>query len=200
MNIRIHIYTGGIFLINRKKLPIYLFVFFLGIIAGAVYMSFSDGENEMLDYLSRCFESFSDTNNKFKIFKNSLFDNIKLLIVIFACSFFKFGWVGTYLCCLFKGFSNGFTTAAFVKYYGIRGLLVPVSSIFSTIVFLPAFIALCLYSAAFFNYKKDKSMLGKFLFFQLLCLAVFCAVSFFDGYVTTTFIKILKPFICQISS
>ena len=174
---------------------------FAGIIAGAAYMAASAGENELYEYLSRCFDSFSADNNRFLIFKNSFADNIRLVIIITACSFFRLGAAGSLGCCLFKGFTSGFTTAAFVKYYGIRGLLVPISSIFSTIVFLPSLIIFCACSADFSlaGGKKDKSRLGRFLILAAICTLIFCIASFFDGYVTSTFIKLMRPFICKIS-
>lgn len=184
---------------NIKRLILYASVIclFLGIVAGAVYMANSGGDSELYEYLSRYFESFSAEGRRFEIFKNSLSDNIKFILVITFCAFFRLGVAGTLGCCVFKGFTSGFTTAAFVKYYGIRGLLVPLSSLLSTVIYLPVFVIFCTYSASFSLSRDKKNMLGKFLLFVLMCFTVFSVISFFDGYVTTTFIKLLKPFVCK---
>lgn len=186
----------------KNKMIIYAAIFCLiaGIIAGAVYMAYSGSGEELYNYLTNFFDGFSADGKRFEIFKNSMSDNLKLYIIITACAFFKAGAAGALACCAYKGFASGFTTAAFVKYYGIRGLLVPLSSLFSGIIYMPVLIIFCTYSAAFSlaRGKKGKNALGKFLFFSLICLTIFCIVSFFDGYVTTTFIKLLKPFVCKI--
>lgn len=186
-------------MIYNKKFMIFAasICLFAGIAAGAAYMAASAGENELYEYLTRCFDGFSANNNRFEIFKNSLSDNLKLIVAITACSFFRLGAVGSLGCCLFKGFTCGFTTAAFVKYYGVRGLLVPISSVFATAVFIPPLIIFCACSADFSLTcgKKDRGRLASFLTLAAICAIFFCVASFFDGYVTSTLIKLLRPFI-----
>lgn len=185
---------------EKAMIGITVIIMFAGALTGALYMAYSNADNELYTYLSQFFESFSADANRFTIFKNSLGDNLKIVLLLALCGFFKFGVVGSLGCCAVKGFINGFTTAAFVRYYGIKGLLVPLSSLLSTVMFIPVFILFCAFSACF-SLKKDKrnkNSIGFFLIFSLLCLTVFCLVSVFDGYVTTTFMKLAKPFIIKI--
>lgn len=171
-----------------------------GVTAGAFYMAYSGGGDELYGYLNTFFESFAEDKKYFEIFKNSMIGNIKLCLFIIVCAFFRPGAVCTLACCLFKGFASGFTTAAFVKFYGIEGLLVPLSSLFASLLYIPALLFFCAYSAVFSvsGGKRDKNAVGRFLLFSVVCFTVFCIASFFDGYVTTSFIKLLKPFICKI--
>ncbi len=160
-------------------------------------MANSNSDDEIYAYLSRFFENFSADENRFVIFKNSIWDNLKLLIFVAFCGFFKFGLVGILTASVTKGFISGFTTATFVRYYAARGLLVPLASALSSIIFIPTFIIFCTVSAKFSSERKTKKSIGLFFCVCLICLTIFCVVSFFDGYVTTTFIKLLKPFIVK---
>lgn len=184
---------------NTKKIFMFATIscIFIGIISGSVCMSVSSCENEMYEYLMRCFDSFSNSGNRFDIFKNSLSGNLKLFSVITVCAFFKFGIAGSLFCCFFKGFTSGFTTAAFVKYYGINGLIVPLSSSLSALFILPVTVFFSAYSANFAlkKHSKDKDELGKFLLLSLICFFIFFAASLADGYVTPVFIKLLRSFL-----
>lgn len=174
-------------------------IFILGALAGVFYMAFSNTNDDLYLYLSGFFENFSESANRFGIFKNSLADSFRISIILIICGFFKLGIIGSMGCCASKGFISGFTTAAFVRYYGARGLLVPLSSLLSTLIFIPVFLFFCTYSSCFSlkKPKRDKNSFGFFLIFALICITIFCIVSFMDGYVTTTFMKLFKPFIVK---
>jgi len=185
---------------EQKLLIIVLTAFICGIIAGALHMAFSAENTELYSYLNNFLNSISNTTDKFAIFKRSLSDNLKLLLIITLCGFFKFGFAGSFFCCSAKGFAIGFTTSAFLRYYGIRGLLIPLSSLLSTIIFLPIFIIFCAYSSYFsLKCKKtEKKFTAFFLIFSLICFSIFCVTSFSDAYLTTTFMKILSPYLGEI--
>lgn len=182
---------------NIRKIFVYASVacIFTGIIAGAVCMSVSSCERELYDYIVRCFDT-SGANARFEIFKNALAGNFKIFLIITACAFFKAGAAATLLCCVFKGFLSGFTAAAFVKYCGGKGLLMPLSYSLSTVVLLPVIVAFSSVSATFAVKKlsRDKSDVGRFLLFSLLCLCMFFLSSLADGYVTPVLIKLVRPF------
>ena len=185
---------------EHKLIFIMLGAFITGIISGALYMALSPDDNSLYSYLNSFLESMSGGVDKFAVFKNSLSDNLKILLVVTICGFFKFGVLGNISCCTFKGFVTGFTTSAFLRYYGSKGLLVPLSSTFSTIIFLPIFIIFCAYSSYFsLNCKKrEKKFTAFFLLFSIICFSIFCVVSFFDGYLTTTFMRLISPILGQI--
>ena len=168
---------------------------FLGALAGMLYMAFSGTDDGLYSYLSQFLTGFPAAENRCSVFKHSLADTFKIAAVLTACGFFKFGIIGTLACCAIKGFVSGFTTAAFVRYYSLRGLLVPLSSLMSTILFIPVFILFSACSASFSLKKNEKNSVGSYLLLSLIFLTIFCVISFMDGYVTTTFMKLLKPFI-----
>lgn len=187
---------------NTKKILLgtSIICIFIGIISGSVCMALSDGDTEFYNYLMRCFDSFSVDCKHFDIFKNSFFGGIKLFLIITLCAFFKAGVLGSLGCCAFKGFTSGFTTAAFVKYYGISGLLMPLSYMLSTIVLLPIVVLFSTYSASLALNKDEREIeqIGHFLCFALLCVGMLLIIALLDGYVTPTLIKFLRPFICKV--
>ena len=173
---------------------------FSGAFAGALYMALSSADGELYSYLMRFFQSLSEGIDKFSIFKNSLRDNLGVFLFVLICGMFRFGIVGSAAACAAKGFAGGFTAAAFVRYYGAKGMLVSLASFPASLIYMPTFIAFCTFSACFSvtPHKKEKSNLGAYLLFSLICFTIFCVASFFDGYVTTTFVKLLRPFIVKI--
>lgn len=186
-------------LLKTEKVMLFIIsgLLIAGAFAGALYMAYSEADNDLYVYLSSFFDNMSDNSNRFGIFKNSLADSFRIFLLVTVCSFFRAGAAGTLACCAVKGFAGGFTTAAFVRYYGARGLFVPLSSLLSTLIFIPVFVLFCTYSSCFALKKneRDKNTVRTFLVFALIVLIVFCLVSFMDGYVTTAFMKLLKPFI-----
>lgn len=185
---------------GQKLIIILLTSFICGIIIGAFHMAFSAENTELYSYLNNFLNSITNTTDKFAIFKSSFSDNLKLLLIITLCGFFKFGFLGNIFCCSAKGFTIGFTTSSFLRYYGIRGLLIPLSSFLSTIIFLPVFIIFCAYSSYFSLKckKNEKKITAFFLIFSLICFSIFCVVSFSDAYLTTTFMKIFSPYLGEI--
>lgn len=175
-------------------------ILFLGVIAGTFYMALSKADGELYAYLMRFFEGLSNEIDKFAIFKNSLFDNIGMCVLIMIFGFFKPGIVGTMLVCAARGFAGGFTAAAFVRYYGMKGLFVSLASFPTSLIYFPTLVAFCAFSSCFSvnNRRKEKDKIAFYVLFSLIFFAVFCVASFFDGYVTTTFMKLLKPFVVKV--
>lgn len=198
-------YKGVFYLRNyfeKEKIILFLQVFmlFAGAFVGALYMALSSADSELYSYLMRFFQSLSEGIDKFSIFKNSLRDNLGIFIFILVCGMFRFGIIGSAAVCAAKGFVGGFTASAFVRYYGAKGMLVSLASFPASLIYLPTFIAFCSFSSCFslLHDKKEKSKMGTYFLFSLICLTIFCVVSFFDGYVTTAFVKLLRPFIVNL--
>jgi len=188
----------NVFLKKEKMiLVIAVAVLFLGVLTGALYMAHSETDSSLYEYLNNFFETFCADENRFSIFKNALADNLKIVIIITLCGFFKFGTAGVLAVLGIKGFVSGFTTAAFVRYYAMKGLLVPLASLVSSILFIPALVLFSTYAVVFSLKKKNKNDIGIFLLCALLCFTIFCVVSFFDGYVTTIFMKLFRTFIVK---
>ena len=174
-------------------------LFCAGIVTGACNLVQTGGETEsaLHDYLNGFFQGFAADQSRFSVFVSSLSQNLELFGLLFLCSFFRLGIPLIGAGVFAKGFICGFTTAAFARYYGFRGLLIPAASIFSNLLFLPSMLAfsVCGIWLAAKKQKRDKNVLRSFFLLSAICLTIFCVKSFFDGYVTTTFIKLLIPFV-----
>lgn len=181
--------------INREKIFFVILagVMIIGVIIGAVYMALSDADDGIYSYLTGFLEGFD--KNCFEIFKNSLTDNLKLLFFTAMCGFFKAGVAGVFCGVGIKGFITGFTVSSFIRYYGMRGIMIPLSTVLPNLIFIPALLIFAAYSASFSLQRKNKENMGRFLIICLVFMIVFCIVSFLDGYLTTIFVKLVKSFV-----
>ncbi len=164
-------------------------VFALGVTLGSVYSGTmaETAVEELRGYITEYFES--GPGNRRTIFFTSLFDNLKLFALLFAGGFINPGIILGLGINLIEGFITGFTAATLVKLLGFKGFLLGSSSIFSAIIFVAALAFYSAYSADF-GLSKRKNEYGakkEFFIFSILALAIFCIASFFDGYITTTF-------------
>ena len=182
--------------LNLKKtwLAGLLVVLIAGVSVGAMYAAKAAGETDqtLTAYLDGYFQSVQFQNNNMTVFKTALADNFKLFLVIFICGFFRLGVIGAAACVGVKGFISGFTTAALVKYYGAKGLLVNLCGLPATLLLFPVLIFFAVQSAgfAFAREKWNKSSVGRYLLLSLVCLTIFCISAFADGFLTTTFMKL----------
>lgn len=185
--------------INREKFffIILTVVMLTGVVVGTVYMALSDADSGLYSYLTGFLESFGENGKNFEIFKNALKDNLKIWLFVSLCGFFRAGTAGNVAVSGLKGFISGFTVSAFIRYYGLRGLIIPMSMIGADIVFIPAFLIFSACSCSYSLQKKSKENTGHFLILCLIFMTIFCVTALFEGYVTTTFIKLMKRFVVK---
>ncbi len=182
----------------KKWIYIIFTLFIIGVCSGTVYSITltQDADNSVNRYLVSYFEQLNSVTNHFEILKNSIYDYMKLFTLIFLCSFIRPGIVLIGSSVILKGFITGFTAASFIKYYGTGGLLAQAAALPSTLIFVPA-LTLFAASAAIFcinRHRSDKSKFRTFMTLSICCLTIFCAVSFLDAFVTTTFMKFFSSF------
>lgn len=188
------------FIINDKKYIyqktlIMLIIYVIGIIGGAIYCSLlsEQFDDSLSSYLLNFFSQLKDEPAYLETFKSSLLKNLRLFFIIYIMSFFRIGAFGIMSTVAIKGFVSGFASGVFIKYYGIKGLLLSISPIFSNFLFIPAFLLLASASAIMASDRKnaDKVQKRKYLILAICCLTIFCASSVLDSFLTTTFMKFL---------
>lgn len=167
----------------------------VGVVLGSVYLEKMGQADSVKTYLGTFFTGLLQTSNNWTVFQNTLREYGILFVAVFLAGFFKPGWILTLAMVLKKGFVVGFTSASLLKSYGIKGILGIVSTMPGILIALPALI---IFSAVSLNFsinpeKKEKNMLVSYLFFSILMLAIFCMASLAEGYLTTTFMKMLLP-------
>lgn len=168
-----------------------------GVIAGSIYMnniSVQMGEG-IASYLSSFLNNMQQNTDSFLIFKNSFKNNIITALIIFASGFFKLGVGVTAAMIIRKGFIVGFTAASFIKFYGIKGILVMLSMIPSIIIIIPALLLFASVSLDFsFNTQnRQKKSVGLYCLFAAITILIFCLSSLAEGYITTFLIHFAAP-------
>lgn len=171
-------------------------VFTAGIVLGSICLMKTNAGAE--DGLRTYFSSFLTASqvgvDKFGIFKNAVKENIVYLIIVFAAGFFRIGVIFIAAALVRKGFIMGFTAAACVKIFGIKGILVTAAMLPGILLIIPSFVALSAVSAdlSLHSEKKQKKIIISYIFFTIIIMAIFCAAAFLEGYLTTIFMKWLS--------
>ncbi len=168
-----------------------------GVIAGSVYLvksSASSGEG-IKAYIENFFAMIAENKNSMEVFKNSLIEGVISLGIIFAMGFFRLGFVITGAVLVRKGFIMGFTAASFFKFYGLRGMLVMLSTTPTVIITLPALLLFSTVSVkiSLIKEKKQKNLIFSYIFLLAAMISIFCVASLAEGYLTTTFMNWLSP-------
>lgn len=178
-----------------KKTFAMLFFYLIGVICGSVYCSFlpQHQDSSLISYLSDFFVRIEDGLIYSQILKSSLLKNFGIFLVIFILSFFRFGGIGIILSVMSKGFSAGFASGLFAKYYGAKGILICLSSSCSSFLFIPVLLFFSASSAMMSSDRRnaDKFEKRKYLLLSICCLTIFCVCSVLDSFLTTTFMKLI---------
>ena len=182
----------------RKQTYISFTFFVIGIVLGAAYCVLlkADSDTSLCSYFEKYFTSIQNGSDRSLILKNALLSYVRLFALIFVSSFARPGIILSLGTVTAKGFTSGFTTASAVKYYGIKGLLVPVSSFISLLIYLPALLILTAGSinCSQTHYRGEKRNIRLFLTLAICCLTIFCAAAFSDAFITTTFMKLFSAY------
>lgn len=189
------------FIVNDKKYIyqktlLMLTIYMMGIVAGAVYCTLlsSQSDDSLYSYLSGFFIRIKEELPYLKTLKSSLFKNLRLFFILYILSYFRLGSVGIMSTVGIKGFVSGFASGAFIKYYGMKGLLLSLSPLFSNFLFIPSFLVLSSASFIMASERKnsDKTKKRKYVLLAICCLTIFCVSSVLDSFLTTTFMKLIS--------
>lgn len=172
------------------------FILAAGVILGSLYLSkigadYGDGIKVYLDG----FIQSGAERDCFAVFKKALKENLLSLAVVFAAGFFRFGMIFTAASVIRRGFVIGFTASSFIKFYGLKGLLIMSATMPSVLIIVPAFLIFAAVSAKFSvsKEKNQKKFIISYIFFTFFIFTIFCAAALSEGYLTTTFMKWIFP-------
>ncbi len=179
-------------------LGLFIFILMCGVALGSAYMIKHNSSYEGLtEYLTEYLKNTVSNVNKREVIKNALKSNMIMLGVIFFAAFFKIGFLVAGACLLRKGFVVGFTAASFMEAFGLKGVVVSLSYLPGFVLIIPAFVLFCSISSAI-SLKKEKfqrKIIFSYIFFTIFIITIFCAASFFEGYLTTIFMTKFAQFI-----
>lgn len=185
---------------EKKNTGTYILLFIAlgaGVILGSAYLLRSwDGMGEGIrGYLDGIMETAAENAGWLSSFKSSFVSNLLTFAVIFIMGFFRFGFLGTGLIIIRKGFVTGFTAASFLQAYGIKGIMAMIAASPSSLATVPALLIFSAASVAFSmkENKFQKKNIFSYIFFAIFIISIFCAASLLEGFLTTTFTKWLIP-------
>lgn len=181
----------------RRWIYISFIFFIIGITIGAVYCVVLDAEadSSLNNYLIKYFSNIKGENSSITVFKNALIGYARLTVIIYLCAFVRPGAVGSIAAVMIKGFTSGFTNASLIKYFGVKGLLIPGVSFLTVVLYLPALLAMAAGSVncSLNRYRGERGQLKAFTCLAICCFTIFCAASLSDAFITTTFMKLIAP-------
>ncbi len=166
----------------------------LGAALGAVYYvnRFTKGD-DIINYLDGFISSLHNGLDYGSVAWRSV-KNSMLIVGIFAvCSFFRLGLIPVTITVIRQGFVCGFANAVFIGTYGFRGLVLTAARLPENILYFAALLiggaAAC--AASVLKPEKDKMFFKKLLIFFFFSCSIFCASAAAQGFLTTTFMKML---------
>ncbi|KAB3527375.1 stage II sporulation protein M [Alkaliphilus serpentinus] len=204
----------NLFIKNLKEnLFIYFFVFFcllIGISIGAFTIKVVDlhQKQELISYLKGFFRLLDETGlRSMDIFKESIFNNIQLLVLSWLMGLVIIGIPIVLLVVVFKGFVIGFTVGLIIDEFKFYGVLLFILGIFpQNLLLVPAFIIAAVTSIVFgitvikAKIKKNKTFkLSKLIFtytsIYLVILLMVIMGSLIESFIVPSFIKLIANYI-----
>lgn len=174
-----------------------IFLLVIGVTVGSVYLAKNsvDMAEGIKNYIGSFCTSVTENKNSMTVFKNSVQSNLLCIGIIFLMGFFRFGFIVTGAIIIRKGFIIGFTTASFVKFYGMKGMLIMLSTMPTILITIPALLLLSVVSIKYSlnPEKKSKKIIFSYIFFLIIIISIFCVASLSEGYLTTTFMSLISP-------
>lgn len=163
---------------------------FLGVL---YYVNQYSGSGDIKTYLDNIVSGMKNGADCMGIMLKTIRGRILLTAVICLCALVRPGIAGIGVIAGRQGFIYGFTHAAFIAEYGFGGVLITLSRLPAAV---PAVLALAVWGA--FNaalsvriYDKGKKFKIFYIIFLLCIITTFCAASAAEGFIGTTFMKII---------
>ncbi len=90
-----------------------------------------------------------------------------------------------------RGFVIGYTAAGFCRVYGLKGVTACVALFPEMVFFIPVLAIFSSFSLkmSFLSHENKKVFFGKYIFSVIFFLSVFCGISVFQTFLTTTFMR-----------
>ena len=166
----------------------------VGAAAGAIYYvnRFTNGD-DIINYLDGFIVSLHQGMDNGSIVWRSIKSSMLIIGIFTVCAFFRAGVIPAVLIVIRQGFVCGFANAVFIGTYGYRGLITTVARLPESILYFAALLiggaAACV--SAVLKPDKNTKFFKKLLVFLIFSFSTFCASAAAQGFLTTTFMKIL---------
>lgn len=185
-------------------------LFILGVLAGAITIKIIGPEknNDVMLFLNSLFKAIDNNSlNSISIFKQSLIDNYKAILILWISGILYLGIIVSPAIMLFRGFVLGFSVGFFVYEYGLKGFLFSILGIFpQNLIIIPGIISIASVSMAFSlsSMKKKKirlknnTRLSQIVDYSLIILAFSSVIfigSIIEAYIAPIFLRFLTEYL-----
>lgn len=185
-------------------------LFILGVLAGAITIKIIGPEknNDVMLFLNSLFKAIDNNSlNSISIFKQSLIDNYKAILILWISGILYLGIIVSPAIMLFRGFALGFSVGFFVYEYGLKGFLFSILGIFpQNLIIIPGIISIASVSMAFSlsSMKKKKirlknnTRLSQIVDYSLIILAFSSVIfigSIIEAYIAPIFLRFLTEYL-----
>ncbi|MGN0182091.1 MAG: stage II sporulation protein M [Candidatus Ornithomonoglobus sp.] len=172
-----------------------LAVLAFGAAAGGVYyVNRYNYSTDIKSYLDSFLENAANGMNCRSIMLGAIKSNMLTFAVLLAGILFRFG--GVIICAelIRRGFITGFTAAAMMRVYGGKGLVMAICQLPGMLLLIPAAALFAAVNTAMSlkRIQTEKNFVIIYIFFAAAVIATFCAAAFCEGYLTTTFMKLIS--------
>ena len=166
----------------------------LGAAFGALYYvnRFTKGD-DIINYLDGFISSLHQGVDNGSIVWRSVKNSVLIVGIFGICAFFRLGVIPVTAAVIRQGFVCGFANAVFIGSYGYRGLMLTAARLPENILYFAALLigGAAASAAAVLKPEKDKKFFKKLLIFLAFSCSTFCASAAAQGFLTTTFMKML---------
>lgn len=177
-----------------KYTVIVLVLFTVAIICGSVSAGMIAGEemDTLINYMKGFFDSVPTVSLGLAL--SSLKKYGLIWLGVFVSGFLLPGFILNAYIVAERGYVIGYTVGGFLKVYGAKGVLACCSLLPELLFYIPVFVLFSSISLKMsFSRKDDKNnFLKKYILISLIFLSVFCVVSFFQTFMTTTFMALIS--------
>ena len=177
-----------------KYTVIVLVLFTVAIICGSASAGMIAGEemDTLINYMKGFFDSVPTVSLGLAL--SSLKKYGLIWLGVFVSGFLLPGFILNAYIVAERGYVIGYTVGGFLKVYGAKGVLACCSLLPELLFYIPVFVLFSSISLKIsFSRKDDKNIfLKKYILISLIFLSVFCVVSFFQTFMTTTFMALIS--------
>lgn len=193
-------------IIPYKKINYFMIgLIILGIICGTIFFIIinNDEKQEVIKQINNFFKSI-DTNtiNNGLAFKNSLYSNLIILIIIWILGMSVIGLFINIFLVYLKSFIIGFSISSIIATYGIKGIPASIIYIFPhQIINLLAISIMGIYSILFSIYiikliikknnKNNRSMIKKYMLIFIITIIMIFIASLLEAYFLPALMKLI---------
>lgn len=193
---------------NKREYLIIIILFFIGVIAATIFVNNASNEKieETNSYLIQLTTNIKEYENieLFNLLKKSIFNNIKISLLLWFGASTIVGIPIVYGTAVFKGFSLSCTISSIIITFGAgKGILISIAFLLlHNIIFIPTMFAICvsgikLYKSIMKNKQREsvKIEIIRHTIFCIIMLALMLISSLIEVYLSTNIGIILLNYI-----